>query len=67
MLYCALDRYQLILKHHKTVLLYEKCIDLKLQYVLVYTIFDNMLLAYTCIYKYMNSINAYTIIYLYIL
>ncbi len=67
MLYCALDRYQLILKHHKTVPLYEKCYDLKLQYILVYTIFDNILLAYTCICKYMNSIKAYTTIYLYIL
>jgi hypothetical protein len=51
----------LVLKHHKTGPPYEKCYDLKLQYILVYTIFDNMLsvLKYICIYKYMNSIKAW--------
>ncbi len=35
--------------------------------MLVYTILDNMFLAYTCIYKYMNYIQAYTTIHFYIL
>ncbi len=41
--------------------------DLTLQYILVYTIRDNMFLAYTCIYKYKKYIQSYTTIYLYIL
>ncbi len=35
----ALDMYQLILKHHGTVPLYEKCSNSKLMYILAYTIY----------------------------
>ena len=44
MTYTALGRYQLLLKHHETMFLYDNCYHLKYQYIF------NTFLVYSCIY-----------------
>ena len=68
--YVTQNRSIMILKHHRTVPLYKQYHDLELLYILAYTTFEHMSLAYTCIYKYILTIlpySAYTTIYLIIL